>query len=330
MILEMCKGSVLTAFEESVRRSQVEARELLADDARNNEPARDVAAGETEAEYQQRRAEAYLNVIEGALPEATPAFVAKGLQAAISSAIPYKALERQKRFMRRKMRKPADMAIRKYVGHITRLNDEELPFLPPFDPAQNLSEDEILDIITFGIPKSWEKEMNKQDFDPFRPGTTLRQLVEFCERIEHTEDSTLVKNNSNKKAKTQSSSKNKTSKPEGKYCEYHESTTHDTSECTVLKKLKASKKDKPKTWDKKSSDAKKFTKKELNALVKKASDKAYKKGKKDSSPAKRKKDDSDDDKSEASLNNIEALESQMRDVDQQLSRFKFDGKEIDV
>ena len=95
--------------------------------------------------------------------------------------------------------------------------------------------------------------MNKQDFDPFQPGTTLCQLVEFCKHLEHTKDSTVVKSNVNKKAKTQGSSKNKMSKPEGKYCEYHELTTHDTSECMVLKKLKANKKDvMSKTWDKKS------------------------------------------------------------------------------
>ena len=77
------------------------------------------------------------------------------------------------------------------------------------------------------------------------------------------------------------------SKPEGKYCKYHEWTTHDTSnKCTVLlKKLKASNKGKSKKWDKKLSEAKKFNKKELNALMKKESDKAYKKGKKESTMA---------------------------------------------
>ena len=73
---------------------------------RNNKPARDIAGGETEVEYQQRCTDVYLKVMEGALPEPTPAFVSWGLQAAMSSAIPYKALERQKRFMRHKMRKP--------------------------------------------------------------------------------------------------------------------------------------------------------------------------------------------------------------------------------
>ena len=116
------------------------------------------------------------------------------------------------------------------------------------------------------------------------------------------------------------------SRPEGKYCEYHESTIHNTSKCTVLKKLKASKKEKSKTWDKKSADAKKFTQKELNNLVKKASDKVYKKGKKDSSPTKYKKDNLDDDKFEASLNNIKAIKSQMGNVDKQLSQFSFQGK----
>ena len=60
----MCKGSVLMAFKESIQRNQVEALEQLAVDVRNNEPAQNVTGGESKAEYQQRCADAYLNVVE--------------------------------------------------------------------------------------------------------------------------------------------------------------------------------------------------------------------------------------------------------------------------
>ena len=63
-----------------------------------------------------------------------------------------------------------------------------------------------------------------------------------------------------------------------------------------------------KTWNQKSGDTKKFTKKELNMLVKKASDKVYKKAKKElNSLAQRKKsnDDDDDGKSVKSLNVVD-------------------------
>jgi hypothetical protein len=291
--------------------------------------------------------------MDAGLPDATTAHVTNAIQAAAGAMIPYKALEKQKRFMRRKMRKPAEMPIRQYVNHLQRINDEELPNSPPYAVNQKLSEDEITDIITFGIPKSWNKEMDKQDFDPFRRGTTLLNLVEFCERIESTEDSpTITRSNttssSSKKAKTSNNSKGKTVKSDGKYCAYHDTNSHDTSECETLKKLKAqgknpkgSKSDSGKTWKKQSSEAKTFSKKELTVIVKKASDKAFKKAKKElNSVAKRKKDD--DEESVESINavetqenpepkTIEQLADEMKDVDAQLSKFNFSNvNEVDV
>ena len=113
--------------------------------------------------------------------------------------------------------------------------------------------DEVVDIIVYGLPKSWLKEMDKQDFDPFR--ATLVDLLAFCERLEAAEDheglgdtkpASIVK--SNKKSKT-----SKNTPRSGKWCDYHETDTHNTSECKTLKRLKAQRKngDKPfgnKTW----------------------------------------------------------------------------------
>ena len=317
MVEQMCHGPVLSAFRAHVLKLRSEHRVANAHAAGAAEGQQDVTGGETHEEWLARCNAAYATVMATAIPDPEVNDVRAAIEHAVGSVIPYKALERQKRFMRRKMRKPADMTIRQYAGHLTRINDEELPHLPPYATTQRLSGDEMLDIVLFGIPKSWEKEMNKQDFDPFRNGFTMRQLVEFCERIEATEDPTVARSNtnSNKKAKTSGPGKGKTAKPEGKYCEYHDSTAHDTSECKALKKLKAKggtdkSSNNNKTWTRKSADAKKFTKKELNMIVKKASDKAYKKTKKElNSIAKRKKsDDDDDDKSIESLNVIDVSE----------------------
>jgi SpoVK/Ycf46/Vps4 family AAA+-type ATPase len=85
---------------------------------------------------------------------------------------------------------------------------------------------------------------------------------------------------------------------------------------------------KNKTWTKKSDDAKKFSKKELNALVKKASEKAVKKATKElNAVAKRKRDDDDDD----STSSLHMLENEMKDVDDQLKNFNFAAvDEVDV
>ena len=295
---------------------------------------------------------AYARVMALPLPAATTAIITRAIEAAAGSVMPYRTLEKQKRFMRRKMRKPADMTIRQYAQHLVRINDEELPHLPPYVARQKLSDDEMMDIIIFGIPKSWTNEMSKQDFDAFAVGRTIRQVVEFCERLESVEDTATVtrSNTSNKKAKHSNTGKNTTPKPEGKWCEFHKTKSHDTSECEALKKAAKNGKDsgfksKNKTWDRKSADAKKLSKKELALIVKKASELAYKKAKRElNSVTKRKKadDDEDEQSSVGSVNaietkeispnkTIEQLAADMKDVDAQLSKFNFGStKDVEV
>ena len=42
------------------------------------------------------------------------------------------------------------------------MNMGELEMLPPFRADQVLSNDELLDIILYGTPKGWQKEMDRQ------------------------------------------------------------------------------------------------------------------------------------------------------------------------
>ena len=73
------------------------------------------------------------------------------------------------------------MKVRDYVSHVTHINDQELPMVPPFSMANSLSDDEILDIILYGTPKSWQAEMDRQGFDPL--DNTLQEVMQFLERI---------------------------------------------------------------------------------------------------------------------------------------------------
>ena len=54
------------------------------------------------------------------------------LQEVVTSLLPRKVLAKTKRNLRRDMRKPLDMSVRKCYQAISRINDEELPHLPPF------------------------------------------------------------------------------------------------------------------------------------------------------------------------------------------------------
>ena len=335
VIQELATGAPLQAYNTNVRGSRA-TRHLAAQlNAVAAQPQRDVANGETEAAYETRIAAARNGV---PLPDLNNTDIETGLNAVMTEVCPYKALEKQKRFMRRKMRKPANLSTRAYVSNILRINGEELPMLPPFNTTQGLSADEIIDIVTFGIPKSWVRKMDEHDFDPMAQG--IGNLVAFCERMEaaeeHVNDPETKGNSSNKKS---SSKKHKSTRNNGKkWCDYHETTSHNTSECEVLKKLKASKGDskppfKNKTWKRKSDDAKSFTKKELNAIARKAGAAAIKKAQRKSAEcnavnAKRKSDsdESDSEESTNSDNSLNMIEKSLSAVDKQLAEFDFDDK----
>ena len=116
----------------------------------------------------------------------TDDMVKHGRQAVLRGLIPNKIVAMVKRYLRRECRKPADMKIRTYYQHLTRINESELPELPPFKEDQNLPADEIVDILIYATPKSWMREMDRQGFDPI--SKTPLEVVDFQERIEQAEE----------------------------------------------------------------------------------------------------------------------------------------------
>ena len=339
IIQELCSGSHLVAYNAGVSGNRNARWLALQDQAEQAEAPRNEAAGETQLAYEARITTARTGV---GRPDINNADITVGLNNLIAEVCPYKALEKQKRFMRRYMRKPPGMTTRTYAANLLRINQDELVMLPPFTgAAQSLTPDELIDIVTYGIPKSWTRKMDEHDFDPITKG--LSELINFCERMEAAED--FEQNaNASKQASKPSSKKHKSHRnnpQKGKWCHYHEVDTHDTKDCETLKKLKASKSSKSdskppfknKTWKRKSDDAKSFTKKELAAIGKKAAAKAVKKAKGElHALAKRKSDSSDEDRSASSSsedeNSVHLLEK-MDAVDQQLAEFSFDGNKSD-
>jgi len=182
-----------------------------------------------------------------------------------------------------------------------------------------LSQDEIIDVIQNGIPRSWMREMDKQGFDPIEK--TLAEVVDFCERMENAEgDFEPARNGgkTNKSKDNKSKSKDK-SNGGGKYCLLHgDNHTHNTDDCLVLKKqakaLKTNDGDrkpafKNKTWKRDADKSTNSSKKELAAFVRKQA-------RKELYAFAKKRKVSEDDDDEKSLNNIEEGE-----ID--LSKFNF-------
>ena len=201
----------------------------------------------------------------------------------ITGLLPRRVLARIKRYLRRECRKPNDMKVKNYLQHLMRINYGELDNLPPFGNNQELSQDELLDIILFGTPKSWQKEMERQGFDPM--DNSLGDVVNFMEQIEASEDYESKPSPKDKsKDKSKGNGKGKPYTPNGgdKTCLIHGKCSHSSNECTVLQGLAKQKKSRNdgysqsrdsspnKTWKKKAYDDSNKSKKDLAAFVKKA------------------------------------------------------------
>ena len=94
----------------------------------------------------------------------------------------------QKHWMCRQLCKPHDMSIRTYVARVVEINDQ-IPSYPHLDdegPASKLNKDELMDILEFGIPNSWQKQMILHNFDLIQK--LMTEFIQFCKRIKKTED----------------------------------------------------------------------------------------------------------------------------------------------
>ena len=282
------RGTPLMFFQSSLTK-QVAAARQAAIDAAVDEAGRVAAGAQPDSDF------------------TNPNQIIPAMDHVIEKMCPPKALQRVKRYLRRECRKPADLQVRAWFQHLIRINSEEIPNLPPFSTNQELSVDELIDIICFGIPKSWIKEMDRQGFDPV--SKSANEVITFCEQIETAEEfdgSTSTKKNLPVKKKKGDKDGNPIKKK--LHCNYHGYGSHDTASC---RKLQADKNKSNggggsytnKTWSRKSAEATAKNRKELAAFIKKQVAKGVQK-ELHSMDKNRKADDSDDD-SDIELNALD-------------------------
>jgi len=148
------------------------------------------------------------------------------------------------------MRKPADVTTRTYVNYLTRINDRELPLLPPLNLNQSLNEYEVKDIIHNGLPPSWKSEMIRQGFDPLL--NPLEQLIHFCERLEATEHTEPRSATTTRVVHTMNDTKKPPKKAHvgkhSKWCKVHRLNSHNTKDCWAIKNGQARVEGKPHTF----------------------------------------------------------------------------------
>ena len=163
--------------------------------------------------------------------------------------LPVNAYQHQRHYMNRVLRKPKSWTIRQFMTRLVELNDYLTQFPNPSDTvtAVKFSDHELTDIATNAIPNAWIRAMTYHDFDPLIH--TPADFTSFCERIKHVESMSATQEkishtesmtsgngkvhsrSQNGKRKRSSNQSNDTS---SKWCELHQTNTHDTGECKIL------------------------------------------------------------------------------------------------
>lgn len=225
-----------------------------------------------------------LTIFDNALEEArtedgnelplTAEMVTTACQAVSRAVFPHRALEMQKLWMQRGMKKPYDLSTRKTAAALTRINNS-LPFFPGATENDKFSDAEIVGLLEWSLPQSWRAKFDLDGYVPTQESKA--KLIEACEAIERNES--IEKQNASsqkKKDKEKTPHKKNTSGSINKkkfYCSLHgKNSTHNTSDCFTMKKQKTTD-----SSDSNGKTEKKFSnrafRKELNLLSKKSSKK---------------------------------------------------------
>ena len=90
------------------------------------------------------------------------------IQAVTLGVFPQSALQDQKRWMRRFLKKTIDMPVQDYIARIIEINDYLTEFPPTIvgGDAVKLLDNELLDLLEFGILIKWQRQMQVQNIKP--------------------------------------------------------------------------------------------------------------------------------------------------------------------
>jgi hypothetical protein len=162
----------------------------------------------------------------------------------VSKAVfPLNAYALQKQAMRRFMRKPKDMKIRSYVERMLEINKylEYFPVRTGEPDAVSMPSDDIMDILKFGIPNTWQNRMIELGFDT--QASTTSEFIDLCQRISYgesnKEDGSMTKSKQIAGKEGAKLQPKKKPSPEAnpklpKWCPLHRTNGHDAKECKVI------------------------------------------------------------------------------------------------
>ena len=179
--------------------------------------------------------------------EATPlndAMLLSRLNSVAEMVFPHRALEIQKQWMHRGLKKPKTLTFRKTVAAVGRLNNSILYF-PKGSESDKFSKEEIVELLEYAIPQSWR---TKFDLDGYIPTSDSKErLITECEQIERNEPPQKSLLNVKPGTKTNVHKKGRDTKHKNGeqrnsnastkfYCTEHgKNSTHNTDGCYTLK-----------------------------------------------------------------------------------------------
>lgn len=209
--------------------------------------------------------DAGLNVVV----DSTEETVFAGLNAVALTVFPFRALESQKQWMRRRMQKPKDLSIRKTVAAVGRLN-QSLTFFPNGKESDKFTTGEILEILEWSIPEAWRTKFDLNGYIPTE--FPKSRFITECEAIERNEPKLQIKTDRPLSEETKTHKKSHDIKYRSAnndttamyHCTEHgHNHTHSTEKCYTLKN-----REEKASGTSSSGLSKKSFRKEINSLAK--------------------------------------------------------------
>jgi hypothetical protein len=116
--------------------------------------------------------------------------VKESLRAVTTIVFPFCALETQKQWMNKYMKKPFDLPAKMMSTALSRINNY-LPSFPDGDASSKFTDPELVGLLDFSLPASWRKAIDLKGYVTSQHDK--KSLVDQCEMIERNE--TPIKHN---------------------------------------------------------------------------------------------------------------------------------------
>jgi hypothetical protein len=143
-----------------------------------------VMKGNSQIAFEAAIEDAWTDPNAAALIPLTADHVEESLHAVTTIGFPFRALETQKQWMNKYMKKPYSLSAKIMLTALSRINN----YLPSFldgDANSKFTDAELVGLLNFSLPASWRKAMDLQGYVASQHDKKL--LVDQCKMIERNE-----------------------------------------------------------------------------------------------------------------------------------------------